>query len=210
MYVQFFSHISTYEAHLSLQDVNHHLLIYHVGKYTRPKKLGESQVPDPTTVQLALEAGADPNLSFHGDSAWEVVLAGILSHLSRFEFDEELWNTSSSASHTWKSESKTWSEVMKIFLQHGANPVASSKQYFGQPRRKPLAIIRLLPPSLVSEADELGRLINQMIEKQNPKALGVVQEEKSHHRSKSEPQRNSSHTISWVFSWFGIQQKETE
>lgn len=165
-------------------------------------------MPDPTTVQVALEAGADPNLSFHGDSAWEVVLAGILSHLSRFEFDEELWDTSSVLSQTWQSEAKTWSEVMRIFLQHGANPVASSKQYFGQPRRKPLAIIRLLPPSLVDEAEELGRLINRMIEKQNPKGPEVIQEEKSHRRSKSEPQRNSSQTISWVFSWFGIRQKD--
>jgi hypothetical protein len=148
-------------------DVNHHLLMHTVTCYSR--KGARSRVPDPAVVERALEAGADPNFSFHGSTPWEETLTGAVAHISRAEFDEELQDPISSRGKKWKDDSKTWAYIMQTFVQHGANLEASSKQYYGQPRRKPLAIVQRFPASLASETNDLRRLIEHSSTKAAPR-----------------------------------------
>lgn len=138
-------------------DVNHHMLMHSVTCYSR--KGARSRVPDIAVVQRALEAGADPNFSFHGSTPWQETLTGALWHISGYEFDEGLQDPTSLRGKRWESDSRTWAHIMKIFVRHGADLNASSDQHYGQPRRKPLAIVRMFPVSLAPEANELGRLI---------------------------------------------------
>jgi len=152
-------------------DVNHHMLMHTVTCYARPE--ARSRVPDVSVVELALEAGADPNFTFHGSTPWQETLTGALWHISRFEFDEELQDPIHPRGKKWETDSRTWADIMKIFIQHGASLDASSDQHYGQPRRKPLAIVRMFPDSLAPEADELRRLIEHSSAKAPPRDYDV-------------------------------------
>ncbi|KAF4637877.1 hypothetical protein G7Y89_g222 [Cudoniella acicularis] len=194
-------------------DVNHHLLIHTVTCYSRNKE-GQSKVPDPATVKRALEAGADPNFSFHGNSPWEEALAGALSHLSQLEFDEELWDTNGMRYQRWIKDAATWADIMEIFLKHGASPTASSKQHWGQPRRKPTAIVLNFPPELAGRRVKLAAVIDTLLVKSMPKGIEFLKQEEKNGEAEAERSRlqeGKRHNVSqlsggyrWISSWFTV------
>jgi hypothetical protein len=192
-------------------DVNHHMLMHNVTIYSRPRGFGESQVPDLAIVERTLTAGADPNFAYEGSSPWEEVLTAFLSHVSRYEFDEELWDQATFRGRQWMTDARKWCDIMKAFLDHGADCSALSKLHYGQQRRRPLAIVQKIPPALASESKELISIINSspnvsISKKQSPKFSHL-----------SSPERNDSETpvtvgtgekaagglatYSWVVSW---------
>jgi hypothetical protein len=194
-------------------DVNHYLLFHNVTTYSRPRKFGASQVPDLSIIRRALEAGADPNFSFEGSTPWEEVLTGFLSHLSRYDFDEELWNEMGSKSLQWKRDAKGWCQVMNVFLEHSADCEALSKQHYGQPRRRVMAIARNMPLSLEAEAKE----VLSMIERASN--LSFMQQETA--RKNDDPRGENTNQklelkksnvssvsrYSWVVSWLTIRKR---
>ncbi|KAH6664614.1 small s protein [Halenospora varia] len=194
-------------------DVNHHMLMHAITCYTRNKE-GQSKVPDPAIVKRALEAGADPNFSFYGDSAWEEALAGTLVHLSNREFDEALSDTRSPKYHEWVIDAKTWAEIMETFLKHGATPSTSSKQHWGGPRRKPLQIVQRFPVELQPQAEKLTAILSKLSNKSVPNGAELLEHEEKHVHfddggvSSRDEKRQSLGTVTmtyqWVVSWFAV------
>ncbi|EPE30296.1 P-loop containing nucleoside triphosphate hydrolase [Glarea lozoyensis ATCC 20868] len=192
-------------------DVNHHMLMHNVTIYSRPRGFGESQVPDLAIVERTLTAGADPNFAYEGSSPWEEVLTGFLSHISRYEFDEELWDQNTFRGRQWMTDARKWCAIMKVFLDHGADCAALSKLHYGQQRRRPLAIVHKMPPSLASESRELVSMIHSSLnipapEKHSPDQSGVPSPENTEPKSAvkvqtSERAAGGLATYSWVVSW---------
>jgi hypothetical protein len=191
-------------------DVNHYLLFHSVTLYSRPRKFGETQVPDLAIVERALDAGADPNFSFEGSTPWEEVLTGFLSHITRYEFDEELWDEKELRGQQWVRDARGWCKVVKVFLDHGADSQSSSKQYYGQPRRRVLAIVRKLPPPLDAEVRELVRMIErpstsvvmeQAIGRQTELRESNITIEKT---AQDRQKVSDVSTYSWIVSWLTI------
>lgn len=194
-------------------DVNHHMLMHAITCYARNKE-GQSKVPDPAIVQRALEAGADPNFAFYGDSAWEEALAGAFLHLSNTDFDEELSNTQSPKYRQWLHDATIWADIMKTFLGHGANPSASSKQHWGGPRRKPLQIVQKFPADLKPHAESITVMLGELLNKSMLKNAEFLEQEEKHvHFNdgdvflENEKRRSLgavTTTYQWVVSWFTV------
>ena len=101
-----------------------------------------------------------------------------------------------------------------MFLEHGADPVASSKQHYGQPRRKPFAIIQKFPDSLTSEAAELHALLNKYTQKISSNVTGsTVTQTSAAEMSDSTTSLNEKEggetivkpsvtAYSWMVTWF--------
>ena len=185
------------------------------------KKSGHSRVPDPKVGQRALEAGADPNFSFHGSTPWEETLTGVLSQISLFEFEEEVEDSTTSWRRKWETDSKTWAKIMKIFLEHGASPIAMSKPHYGQPRRRALAIAQRFPAPLAVEGAEIKSMIGDVLARSRPRDYDqeILQQtmatppdqnaSKPIDESKASQQSVpvSSTTYGWVISWFSSSRK---
>lgn len=192
-------------------DVNHHLLMHSVTIYSRPRNFGDSQAPDLATVQRALQAGADPNFAFEDFSPWEETLTGFLSHISKYEFDEELWDHHGIKCQRWITDARRWCGVMRLSLAHGADCSALSKQHYGQQRRRALAIVQKMPSCLDIESKDLISIIEQRSSKLGPcetssRSLDATSPEPSelvtpNGRHVSEKSASIT-TYSWIVSWF--------
>jgi len=144
-------------------DVNHHILLHAVTCYSRRNSAGGSKVPDLAVITRALDAGADPNFSFHECTSWEEVLTGVLAHISSNDRDE-FHDFGSTRNQQWEEDVRSWILIMKVFLEHHANPMAWSKHWM-QPRCKLSAIVGRLPESLAVQASELKILIEDLMSK---------------------------------------------
>jgi hypothetical protein len=195
-------------------DVNHHILLHTVTCYSR--KDGRFLVPDLPVVERALEAGADPNFSYHGRTPWEEVLTGTLAHISWIESSDQTSVANHNRRLKWETDAQVWAKVMKIFLRHGASPVASSNAYFGQPKLKAAAILRYFPISLVPEVEELRGIIDATIVK--PNLAATIDESQFSHGEESgaahkcspaehvltdvaEVKTQPISTVQWLLSW---------
>lgn len=110
-------------------DVSQHLLTHAVARLAVCCWSGRTGAE---IVQLreALEGGADPNLSYFGDTPWEVACVAMVSDLA--------------AGKSRRGAVDCWGEVFEAFLKHGADPRLLCRRHAmlpGHPRLSPLMIV---------------------------------------------------------------------
>ena len=81
-------------------------------------------------IEHALEAGADPNFSFHGNP-YEEAPIGTPANVSLSEPSVQNIGPDHNRRYQWEKDAESWVRVVRIFLQHGGSPVATSSQYVG-------------------------------------------------------------------------------
>jgi hypothetical protein len=195
-------------------DVNRHMLLHAVTSYSGTG--GHSRTPDLSVIQRALEAGADPNFSFHSSTPWEEVLTRSLAHVSVSEFNDLILGSNYDARHNWETDAENWLKLMKVFLQYGANPVGSSNHYMGR-KLKPVAILRYFPASLSAQLEELRVILDSAMTNLTSKgAVGgseTLESEELCSRDKlsaselratdreEATNKQSVSTLKWLLSW---------
>ncbi|KAH8897605.1 hypothetical protein GQ53DRAFT_837479 [Thozetella sp. PMI_491] len=100
------------------QDVSQHLLIQAITSTT-------TNSANVASVIRLLESGADPNIPYNGQAAWEYAMTNALSHLKR----------AGEATHPpdaeWERKAKAWISIFSAFVAHGADPEAVVRRPIG-------------------------------------------------------------------------------
>lgn len=202
------------------QDVNQYLLSNAVSfdnKGLEAKRRG----PDVQLIDTALQAGANPNLSYTGATPWEAALLAASSHFSSGE--SSLESRVGMANAQWEQTAENWACVIEAFIRHGADVhlLTGRQRNLLHPRRlSPLAVIDMFPQCLTDKGLELKELLHDrtspfrktqpstvndstpMERDSTPIERNSTPVESVKTTTKSRDARTASLLGSWGFSWF--------
>jgi hypothetical protein len=159
--------------------------------------------PNPSEIEQILNGGINPNLSYQGTTPWKRTMETAVGHFVS-ENDSDMLGTN------WVETAMAWSEVIRVFVEHGADTNAHTNRLATVPNRPRLTVVdicntyyhRFSP----SEAAKLKQLLPR--DADTPEAPGLTAQDDTatnHDESKRageiENQGSRVQTILSMVSW---------